>query len=52
VHHFRELREPLATNEPRATNEKPTTTLIHFDLTRTVQLELTAPNVESTTREP
>jgi hypothetical protein len=52
VHRLRELRGPLATNEPRAANEEPATALVRFDLARTVRLELAAPSVESAAREP
>lgn len=52
VHRFRELREPVTTNETRTANEEPSTALVRFDLARTVRLELAAPGVESAAREP
>lgn len=52
VHRFRELREPIATTEPRAAGDEPATALVRFDLGRTVRLELSTVGAESVTREP
>ncbi len=52
VHRFRELRESIATSEPRASGDEPATALVRFDLGRTVRLDLSATGAEPVTREP